>query len=128
MLSKRIISFQPFVSAMQAGRLVDDEHLPATRAGPFLLFGADELADAVLPDALQVGKHAHPVPCPVAFIQVLQAGAGVAVAFETILEATLRHFFAVRDDAVLAGPGFQFVSPAARTGFDVALFRAESPA
>ena len=77
------------------------DRLPAPRACPLFLFGANELTDAILPDALKVGKHAHPIPAPITFIQILQSFTGVCIAGEAVLEAALCQFFTVVDDAGL---------------------------
>ena len=58
---------------------MDAEQVPATWAGPFLLFTPDKLPDPGLLDEYKVFYHTHPISGPVAFIQLFQPGAGEAV-------------------------------------------------
>ena len=101
-------------------RVVHADDHPARWTGPALLLGFEEMPYAGLAYALEVFNHAHTVPGSVALIEVVQAGAGEALATEAVLASAFGYSFAGLDSACNAG--FRFagvVTPAAGTGLAV---------
>ena len=62
---------------------MDTDSLAALRAGPSDLLTLNKLAYSNFLDHFQVFDHAHPVFCPVPFIQLLEPGAGEELAGKT---------------------------------------------
>ena len=93
----------PLVLAKKALRLMDTDYLAAPGAGPPLLFLADEMPYAVLPDALQIVHHAHDIIRSISFVQIFKSGAGKAVAIETVLNVGTHQLLTVLDTALYAG-------------------------
>jgi hypothetical protein len=104
----------PRVPTEKALRLVNRDHLAAPGTGPSFFFMPDETPYAERADALEIVEHAHAVLGSIPLIQMLQSGAGEAVATEAVLASGIRHFVTVPDTA--RDDGFRFnaaVAPAA---------------
>ena len=73
-----VISLQHsgLLSAKKAKIAVDAEGSSAFWAAPFYLLAFNELPYADFLDILQILEHAHPILCPVPFVQLLEPGAG----------------------------------------------------
>ncbi len=67
----------------------------AARTFPAFLFAAEELSDTFLFDIFKVLEHAHPVFCPVSFVQMFQSLAGEYFTFKTILGFSFFEVFTV---------------------------------
>ena len=93
----------PLVLTGKTLRLVDTYYLSALRAGPLLLFLADELTYAERPDLLQIVHHAHAIIRSISFVQIFKSGAGKAVAIETVLNVGTHQLLTVLDTALYAG-------------------------
>jgi hypothetical protein len=92
---------------------VNTEDLAAFRAAPLFFFVPDELPYAEVPDVVEIADHAHAIPGSIALIQMVQHGAGKAVAAEAVPDLGVHDLLAVFDSACDAGFGFEAVLPAA---------------
>lgn len=77
--------------------LVNTDHLAALGTGPPFLFVSHEMLYAEASDVLQIFNHAHSIPGSIPLIQMVQPGAGKAVAIEAILDFTARYLLTVLD-------------------------------
>ena len=87
--------------------------IPAPRTFPALLFIYQENFNPVPPNAFKVFEHAHPVPGPVALVQMFQAGAGEAVANVTVFSAGIDYSVTVPYPACRNGFENEFATAAA---------------
>jgi hypothetical protein len=80
------------VATKNAFFIMNTYYLAAFDAFPFFAFPFDEIAHAELSDGLQVGDHAHPVFRGVAFVQVLEMGAGKLITSKTVFKFARRLY------------------------------------
>ena len=99
----------PFVLARKALGLMNTDHLAALGTGPLFLFVSHEMPYAEASDILQIFNHAHSILGSIPLIQMVQPGAGKAVATETILDFTAHYLLTVLDTARNAGLRFETV-------------------
>lgn len=100
---------------------MDREDGTATGANPTILLLGDEGPHTFTPDGFQVFQHAHAVLGPVAFIQLPQPGAGIAVTLVTVFGLPGCYIFTGNDLAGHTICGFQAVVTAtAGTGIHIA--------
>lgn len=82
---------------------MDTDYPAAPGADPPLLFLADEMPYAVLPDALQIVHHAHAIIRSISFVQIFKSGTGKTVAIETVPAVGINQLLTVPDTALNAG-------------------------
>jgi hypothetical protein len=88
-------SLTPLVSAGKTAFLMNTKYSAALRASPSFLFPIDKFINSEFLDIFEIIDHAHRVFRPVAFIKVIQHGAGKVVAPEAILDPVSRNFLTV---------------------------------
>jgi hypothetical protein len=97
---------------------MDTDYLPALGTDPPLLLRFDEMFYAGLAYLPEIANHAHAVLGSISLIQMVQVGAGEAVA--TVAVPGLGHLLTVLDTARYARFRFEsVVAPAAGTGLAV---------
>ena len=89
----------PLSAAGEALGPVDADQFAALRAGPLLLFFIDEAPYAGGLDFTEIFDHAHALFGSVAFVELLQPGAGKLFAADAELRLAALYPFAVLDSA-----------------------------
>lgn len=115
--------------ATKASRFMNAKQLPAPGTSPLFFFGSDKISYAQFLYVPEVFHHAHSVPGSVAFVQVIQHGAGKAFATEAVsglaVHSLLTGFNTARDTGFWFGTA---VAPATGACISGPHVRAAQPA
>lgn len=115
--------------AKKASRFMNAKQLPAPGTSPLFFFGSDEISYAQFLYVPEVFHHAHSVPGSVAFVQVIEHGAGKAVAIGAVAGLAVHYLLTGFNTA--RDPGFWFgtvVAPATGACISVPQVRTAQPA